>query len=239
MAARVAAPAPQQGRAGLRRRCSCVIVVAVPARAGVRQRHRAHRARRTESPTSRSRRRQDRRTSSRRPASRSGRPGTARFFLGADANGRDVAVRLLYGGRNSLEIGAIATLITMVLALILGIARRATSAGSPTACSRDLLDVDLGLPGGAAGRRARRVARRRRARPRALQHQRQLAARARGRDRVRLHPVRGQAGARPGADAARARVRRRRAPAGPQPLADHVHARSCPTSPRRSSCSSR
>jgi peptide/nickel transport system permease protein len=45
----------------------------------------------------------------------------SRFFLGADANGRDVAVRLLYGGRNSLEIGAIATIITMVLALILGI----------------------------------------------------------------------------------------------------------------------
>ena len=30
----------------------------------------------------------------------------ARFFLGADGSGRDVAVRLLYGGRNSLEIGA-------------------------------------------------------------------------------------------------------------------------------------
>jgi peptide/nickel transport system permease protein len=30
-------------------------------------------------------------------------------------------VRLLYGGRNSLEIGAVATLITMVLALVLGI----------------------------------------------------------------------------------------------------------------------
>jgi peptide/nickel transport system permease protein len=43
------------------------------------------------------------------------------YFLGADGNGRDVAVRLLYGGRNSLEIGAVATLITMVLALILGI----------------------------------------------------------------------------------------------------------------------
>jgi peptide/nickel transport system permease protein len=45
-----------------------------------------------------------------------------RFFLGADANGRDVAVRLLYGGRNSLEIGAIATLITMILAIIIGTA---------------------------------------------------------------------------------------------------------------------
>jgi peptide/nickel transport system permease protein len=43
------------------------------------------------------------------------------YFLGADANGRDVAVRLLYGGRNSLEIGTVATLITMILAMILGI----------------------------------------------------------------------------------------------------------------------
>ncbi len=46
---------------------------------------------------------------------------SAHYFLGADGQGRDVAVRLLYGGRNSLEIGAVATLITMVLALILGV----------------------------------------------------------------------------------------------------------------------
>jgi peptide/nickel transport system permease protein len=43
-----------------------------------------------------------------------------RFFLGADQNGRDIAVRLLYGGRNSLEIGAIATAITMILATLIG-----------------------------------------------------------------------------------------------------------------------
>lgn len=43
-----------------------------------------------------------------------------RFLLGADSNGRDVAVRLLYGGRNSLEIAGIATLITMLLAIALG-----------------------------------------------------------------------------------------------------------------------
>jgi peptide/nickel transport system permease protein len=43
-----------------------------------------------------------------------------RFLLGADSNGRDVAVRLLYGGRNSLEIAAIATSITLVLAIALG-----------------------------------------------------------------------------------------------------------------------
>ncbi len=40
----------------------------------------------------------------------------AHFFLGADNVGRDVAVRLLYGGRTSLQIGAEATLITIVFA---------------------------------------------------------------------------------------------------------------------------
>jgi peptide/nickel transport system permease protein len=43
------------------------------------------------------------------------------YFLGADDNNRDVAVRLLYGGRNSLEIGAVATLITMIMATICGL----------------------------------------------------------------------------------------------------------------------
>jgi peptide/nickel transport system permease protein len=45
----------------------------------------------------------------------------AKFFLGADPNGRDLAVRLLYGGRNSLEVGAAATLLTMLLATIIGL----------------------------------------------------------------------------------------------------------------------
>jgi peptide/nickel transport system permease protein len=42
------------------------------------------------------------------------------FLLGADANGRDEAVRLLYGGRNSLEVGVGAMLITVLFAVILG-----------------------------------------------------------------------------------------------------------------------
>jgi len=46
---------------------------------------------------------------------------TSHYFFGADENGRDVAVRLLYGGRNSLEIGAIATVITMLIATLLGL----------------------------------------------------------------------------------------------------------------------
>lgn len=44
----------------------------------------------------------------------------SRYFFGADNNGRDLAVRLLYGGRNSLEIGFLATAITMILATIVG-----------------------------------------------------------------------------------------------------------------------
>ncbi len=43
------------------------------------------------------------------------------FFLGADSNGRDIMVRLLYGGRNSLLIGIAAALGTIALGLVLGL----------------------------------------------------------------------------------------------------------------------
>jgi len=43
------------------------------------------------------------------------------YFLGADQQGRDVAARLLYGGRNSLLIGTAAALITCLLATFVGI----------------------------------------------------------------------------------------------------------------------
>jgi peptide/nickel transport system permease protein len=43
-----------------------------------------------------------------------------RFFLGADDNGRDIMVRLLYGGRTSLVIGVAAALITALLSIVLG-----------------------------------------------------------------------------------------------------------------------
>ncbi len=44
------------------------------------------------------------------------------FLLGADADGRDVAVRLLYGARTSLFVGLAATLLTMVLAVAVALA---------------------------------------------------------------------------------------------------------------------
>lgn len=43
------------------------------------------------------------------------------YLLGADTNGRDLAVRLLYGGRTSLLIGAIATVIIIVLGTLAGL----------------------------------------------------------------------------------------------------------------------
>jgi peptide/nickel transport system permease protein len=43
------------------------------------------------------------------------------YFLGADDQGRDVAARLLYGGRNSLLIGASAAFLTCLIATMVGI----------------------------------------------------------------------------------------------------------------------
>ncbi|HEY8083351.1 MAG TPA: ABC transporter permease [Solirubrobacterales bacterium] len=43
------------------------------------------------------------------------------FFLGADGNGRDIMVRLLYGGRNSLLVGISAALGTILMGLVLGL----------------------------------------------------------------------------------------------------------------------
>jgi peptide/nickel transport system permease protein len=45
-----------------------------------------------------------------------------KFFLGADGNGRDIMVRLLYGARISLLIGISAALISSILAVIVGLA---------------------------------------------------------------------------------------------------------------------
>ena len=44
-----------------------------------------------------------------------------RYLLGADQNGRDVMVRLMYGGRTSIYIGVLAALITTVLAVAVGV----------------------------------------------------------------------------------------------------------------------
>ncbi len=43
-----------------------------------------------------------------------------RYLLGADQNGRDVMVRLMYGGRTSIYIGVMAAVITTVFAVVIG-----------------------------------------------------------------------------------------------------------------------
>ena len=45
------------------------------------------------------------------------------YFFGADDQGRDVAARMLYGGRNSLIISFCSTIICLVLAAIVGTRR--------------------------------------------------------------------------------------------------------------------
>lgn len=69
----------------------------------------------------------------------------SRYFLGADANGRDTMVRLLYGGRNSLVIGAAATLITTTLAVLCGLLAGYFRGFVDTVISR-VLDVIWAFP---------------------------------------------------------------------------------------------
>jgi peptide/nickel transport system permease protein len=69
----------------------------------------------------------------------------SKFLLGADTNGRDVAVRLLYGGRTSLEIGLLATLITMLGATLLGLLAGFFRGWTDTIISR-ILDLIWAYP---------------------------------------------------------------------------------------------
>src|ERR671921_931018 len=68
-----------------------------------------------------------------------------RFFLGADRNGRDIMVRLLYGGRNSLLIGVAAALITTLLSMVLGLVA-GYFRGWGDAVIRSALDVMWSFP---------------------------------------------------------------------------------------------
>jgi peptide/nickel transport system permease protein len=67
------------------------------------------------------------------------------YFLGADSNGRDIMVRLLYGGRNSLIIGLTAALMTTLLAIVLG-TLAGFFRGPADAVIRFVLDVIWAFP---------------------------------------------------------------------------------------------
>src|SRR5829696_2908664 len=67
------------------------------------------------------------------------------FFLGADPNGRDIMVRLLYGGRNSLMIGVAAALMTTLLSIVLGVVAGYFRGPTDTVI-RMLLDIMWSFP---------------------------------------------------------------------------------------------
>ncbi|MGH3135302.1 MAG: ABC transporter permease [Gaiellaceae bacterium] len=67
------------------------------------------------------------------------------FLLGADNQGRDVAARLLYGGRNSLLIGVAAALLTCILGTIIGLVAGFFGGAVDGVLSR-LLDVVWAFP---------------------------------------------------------------------------------------------
>lgn len=68
-----------------------------------------------------------------------------KYLLGADENGRDIMVRLLYGARNSLLIGIGAALATMVAGLIVGMVA-GFFRGWVDAVIRTLLDAIWAFP---------------------------------------------------------------------------------------------
>jgi peptide/nickel transport system permease protein len=47
-------------------------------------------------------------------------PGTPGFLLGADSDGRDVLTRLIWGGRISLTVGVVPSVLAMLISLVLG-----------------------------------------------------------------------------------------------------------------------
>jgi len=67
------------------------------------------------------------------------------FFLGADQNGRDIMVRLLYGGRNSLLIGVSAAILTTLLSVLAGVLAGFFRGPADTVI-RALLDIIWSFP---------------------------------------------------------------------------------------------
>jgi peptide/nickel transport system permease protein len=112
VAARPAPHAPEQGRPRLRRCCSSSSrsrssrpLLRTGRQTGPEHQHLTDTSRSTASSATSS-------TSTACPIGPQGFAADGKYVLGADRNGRDVMVRLLYGARNSLFIGLTASLIT-------------------------------------------------------------------------------------------------------------------------------
>jgi ABC-type dipeptide/oligopeptide/nickel transport system permease subunit len=70
---------------------------------------------------------------------------SAQFWFGADATGRDLFIRVLYGARTSLIVAFVATGIAMVLGVFLGVMAGYYRGKVDTVISR-VIDVVLSLP---------------------------------------------------------------------------------------------
>jgi peptide/nickel transport system permease protein len=73
------------------------------------------------------------------------RAPSGRFLLGTDDQGRDILVRIAYGTRISLLVGVLATLITVSIGAILGIAAGYFGGFIDTVIARSI-DIVLSLP---------------------------------------------------------------------------------------------
>jgi peptide/nickel transport system permease protein len=72
-------------------------------------------------------------------------PGTEGHLLGTDANGRDILVRLAFGGRVSLLVGSVSALVTLVIGAGIGAAAGYFGGWIDGVLMR-LVDVILSLP---------------------------------------------------------------------------------------------
>ena len=144
-----------------------------------------------------------------------------RFFLGADDSGRDIAVRLLYGGRNvardRLRSRAADDPLVGHVRHPLRLSRRVGRHAHLALAGHRVV-----VPGAAARRGPGHRAVARRAATRADHDRRRVAADPCAHHRMRLRAVHGAAAAWAGARAAREGVHRGRARAGPRADPDHV-----------------